>query len=230
VAHSFPDTRWTLIQKVRVDDDECRALDEWCRNYWPPVYGYICSRGHDVESAKELTQSFFERLIARGAEESLPNHLSGAFRAYLMRSVKHFLTDQSRSAQSQRRGGDQFQVEPDVLDQMSDGQANPDQAFDQKWVLTVIELALGRLEKELRAKGSGELFEATKHLLDGRGVNDEDRAKLARSLGMKDGAFRVGLHRIRVRLRTLIEEEIRETVSSEEDFQEELCYLFRVWS
>ena len=230
MAHSFPDTRWTLIQKARFDDDECRALDEWCRNYWPPVYTYICSRGYDAESAKELAQSFFEKLITRGAEESLPNELSGAFRAYLMRSVKNFLTDHWRSTQSQRRGGGQFRAEQEVLEKLSDGQANPDQAFDQKWALTVIELAMGRLEKELEEKGRGELFELTKHLLDGRGVNDEDRVKLTRSLGMKDGAFRVTLHRMRGRFRTLIEEEIRETVSSEEEFHEELCYLFRVWS
>ena len=230
MAQIFPDTRWTLIQKARVDDDECRALDEWCRNYWAPVHAYICSRGYDGESAKELTQSFFERLISRGPEESLPGQLSGAFRAYLMRSVKNFLTDQWRSAQSQRRGGDQVQVEPEALEKLSDGQANPDQVFDQKWVLTVIELALGRLEIELHAKGSSELFEAMKHLLDGRSVDDDDRAELASSLGMKDSAFRVTLHRMRGRFRTLIEEEVRETVSSEEDFQEELCYLFRVWS
>ncbi|YCM42681.1 sigma-70 family RNA polymerase sigma factor [Verrucomicrobiaceae bacterium 227] len=230
MAQPFPDTRWTLIQKARIDADGCRALDEWCRNYWPPVYTYICSRGYDSESAKELTQSFFERLIARGAEESLPHQLSGAFRAYLMRSVKNFLTDQWRSSKSQRRGGDQFQVEPEVLEKLSDGQANPEQAFDQKWALTVIELAMKKLEAELEEKGKGELFDKTKHLLDGRSVNDEDRSELARSLGLKDGAFRVTLHRIRGRFRTLIEEEVRETVSSQEDYQEELCYLFRVWS
>ena len=230
MAQDFPDTRWTLIQKARVDDDGCRALDEWCRNYWPPVYSYICSRGHDSETAKELAQTFFERLLAKGAGESLPTELKGPFRAYLMRAVKNFLIDQWRASQSQRRGGDQYQAEPEVLDKMSDGRANPDQAFDQKWALTVINLALEKLAAEMQLKGNGDFFERTKHLLDGRGVDDKDRAQLASELGVKDGAFRVTLHRMRGRFRTLIEDEVRETVSSEEDFQEELCYLFRVWS
>ena len=147
-----------------------------------------------------------------------------------MRAVKNFLTDQWRATQSQRRGGGRLRAGPEALETMSDGQPHPDQAFDQKWALTVIELAMVRLENELQAKGSGALFEVMKHLLDGRSVNDEDRAGMARSLGMKDGAFRVTLHRMRARFRTLIEEEIRETVSSEEDFQEELCYLFQVWA
>lgn len=230
MAKSFPDTRWSLIQRVRSDDEGNRALDEWCRNYWPPVYSYICSRGHDAETARELTQSFFERLLTRGVEESLPPKLSGAFRAYLMRSVKFFLIDRWRSEQSQRKGGGQFRDDDLEMDQLSGNGVNPGQAFDQKWALTVIELAMKKLGEELIAKGNGDLFELTRHLLDGRRVADEDRGALARTLGMKDGAFRVALHRMRGRFRTLIEEEVRETVSSEEEFREELCYLFRVWS
>lgn len=226
----FPDTRWTLIQKARADDDGAEALDEWCRSYWSPVHAYVCSRGYDAESGKELTQAFFERLISRGAGEVLPGELRGAFRAYLMRSVKNFLTDRWRSDQSQRKGGAYLQAAPEVLEGVSDGGPGPERVFDQKWVLAVLGLAMTHLQKEMEAKGSGELFEKTKHLMDGRSVGDEDRAKLAQSLGLKDGAFRVGLHRMRGRFRRLIEEEVRETVSSEEEFQEEMCYLFEVWS
>jgi len=116
MAQSFPETRWSLIQRVRCTDDETNALDEWCRNYWPPVYSYICAQGYDADDAKELAQSFFERLLTKGTEKSLPNQLSGAFRAYLMRAVKNFLTDQWRSAQSQRKGGQNFRIPPDELD------------------------------------------------------------------------------------------------------------------
>jgi len=61
-------------------------------------------------------------------------------------------------------------------------------------------------------------------------MNDADRSSTAHTLGMKDSAFRVALHRLRRRFRKLIEEEIRETVSTEEEFQEELNYLFKLWS
>lgn len=104
MANPFPETRWTLIQRARQEDADPAALEEWCRNYWPPVYSYICAQGHDGEAAREFTQGFFENLMVRGPDACLPDRLHGAFRAYLMRSVKNYLTDQWRAAQSQRQG------------------------------------------------------------------------------------------------------------------------------
>lgn len=230
MAQGFPETRWTLIQEVRSGIDSEEALEEWCRNYWSPVFSYICAQGLESEDARELAQTFFERLLKNGPEKLLPGEISGAFRAYLMRSIKNFLTDQWRSQQSKRRGGGTIEVTMEELDALSDQAANPQQAFDQSWALTIMELAMKALEAEMEAKGKSEFFHIGKSLLDGRAITDEDRGALAQSLGMKDGAFRVALHRLRGRFRQLIEDQVRETVSSEEEFQEELRYLFSVWS
>lgn len=230
MAQAFPETRWTLIQKVRSENDSAEALEEWCRNYWPPVFSYICAQGHNSEMAQELAQTFFERLLAKGPEKVLPNQLSGAFRAYLMRSIKNFLTDHWRGQQAQRKGGGTITVPEEELRSVGDQAAYPDQAFDQSWALTILNLAMSNLENEMASKGKSDFFHAAKTLLDGRSVTDEDRQSLAQALNMKDGAFRVALHRLRTRYRQLIEDEIRETVSSEEEFQEELGYLFKVWS
>ena len=77
-----------------------------------PVFPHICAQGHDSELTKELAQSFFERIFSKGVEKTLPKNLSGAFRAYLMRSVKNFLTDYWRYQQARRRGGGTFAVSP----------------------------------------------------------------------------------------------------------------------
>ncbi|MGJ8726735.1 MAG: RNA polymerase sigma factor [Roseibacillus sp.] len=230
MAQGFPETRWTLIQKVRTEASSTEALEEWCQNYWPPVFSYVCAQGYDSEMARELTQTFFERLLSKGPEKVLPNHLSGAFRAYLMRSVKNFLTDHWRSQQSKRKGGGTHTVPEEQLENIGDQSAHPDRAFDQSWALTILNLAMQNLENEMASKGRSDFFHAAKSLLDGRSVTDEDRQALAQSLDMQDGAFRVALHRLRGRFRQLIEAEVRETVSSEEEFQEELGYLFSVWS
>lgn len=227
---SFPDTRWTLIQKVRSEGDSAEALDEWCQNYWPPVFSYVCAQGNDSDGARELTQTFFERLLTKGADKVLPPQFSGPFRAYLMRAVKNFLTDHWRGQQAQRKGGGTYTVPEDELANVGDDSANPDQAFDQSWALTILSLAMKNLEEEMAVKNKSDFFQAAKSLLDGRSVTDEDRQALAQSLDMKDSAFRVALHRLRGRFRHLIEAEVRETVSSEAEFQEELGYLFSVWS
>lgn len=230
MPNAFPDTCWTLIQRARRDDENPGALAEWCRNYWPPVFSYICAQGHDSDVAEEFAQAFFENLLSRGPEACLPDRLHGAFRAYLMRSVKNFLTDQWRAARTRRRGGGAVLLDHAEVESPDHAGVGPDQAFDQAWALTVLDLAMRKLAAEMEQKGRSDFFEVAKGLLDGRGVKDEDRSALAGSVGMTDRNFRVALHRFRARFRVLIEDEVRQTVSSEEDFQEELRYLFRVWS
>lgn len=228
---TFPDTRWTLIQRARADDGEnSQALEEWCRGYWKPVHSYIRAQGKNEDEANELTQSFFERLLSRGVKSSLPNDLNGAFRAYLMRSVKHFLTDYWRGSQRQRRGAGATHVPLEELGPIKGSNSSPDEIFDQNWTLTVLEIALKKLQEEMEKKGKGAFLNAVVGLLDDRQIGDNDRSELASSLGMKDGAFRVSLHRLRGRFRSLIEDEIRQSVSSEEEFQEEVRYLFQIWS
>lgn len=219
----FPDTRWTLIQRAR---NESGGLDEWCRGYWRPVRDYVQAQGFTEEEAGEMTQRFFEKLMERGPENILPEKLSGIFRAYLKRSVKNFLHDVGRAKRRQKRGGglEALELKDDLLES---GGVNPDVAFEQAWVLTLMEKAMATLEKEMRDAGKGDFFEKAAGCLDGQ---ERGREALAQELGMTDGAFRVGLYRLRKRFRHLIEEELRETVSTREEFEEEVRYLLSVWA
>jgi hypothetical protein len=61
-------------------------------------------------------------------------------------------------------------------------------------------------------------------------MTDEDREEISRRLDMESGNLKVALHRLRARYRAAIESEIRETVSSEEEFREEKCYMMSLWS
>lgn len=222
---AFPDTRWTLIRRARTT---APALEEWCRGYWRPVREYIQASGYPPEEADELTQEFFHHLLRRGADRILPDSLAGAFRAYLKRSVKNFLTDQWRSRQRQRRGGGVTHV---PLDEQLDGASAsaPDIAFARAWLVTLLDRALSTLRDEMLAAGKADFFEAASGLLDGR-RSEADRTRLAATLGLSDGAFRVALHRLRQRFRQLVEEELRQTVSGKEELDEEIRYLLSIWS
>lgn len=224
-ADYFPDTRWTLIQRAREDG---RGLEEWCRGYWRPVRDYIRARGANGDAADELAQEFFARLLRRGVEHSLPGGLEGSFRAWLRRAVRNFLIDVWRGENSRRCGGGVEHI-PAEDAALVDAEAAPDVAFAQAWVVTVMERALSILEKEMESAGRAEFFKAAAGCLDGRDAGTDRRA-LAGQFGMNEGALRVALHRLRQRYRALIEDEIRQSVSSAEDFQEELRYLLSVWS
>ena len=41
------------------------ALSRLCQVYWYPLYAYVRRRGHDGESAADLTQGFYAELLAK---------------------------------------------------------------------------------------------------------------------------------------------------------------------
>lgn len=93
--------------------------------------------------------------------------LAGAFRAYLKRSVKNFFTDVWRSEQAQKRGS---RAVPLALEEewMEGESLSPDAAFEQSWILTIMQRALDALEKEMARAGKDDLFVALSPCLDGK--------------------------------------------------------------
>jgi RNA polymerase sigma-70 factor (ECF subfamily) len=218
-----------MIQRARESD---QGMEEWCRSYSGPVRAYLrtylSAKGHGADIAEEWAQEFFHRLLAKGGQAGLPGQLQGAFRAYLMRSLANFATDRWRSENRQRRGGGATHVELNehVAD---DGVTAPDHAFARAWVLALMEKATAIMEKEMEAAGKLDFFHAVSGTLDGADRSG-DRSELAARFGLNDGAFRVAVHRLRQRFRRIIEDEVRQTVASAEEFEEEIRYLLSVWS
>ena len=52
-------------------------------------------------------------------------------------------------------------------------------------------------------------------------------AELAQQLDMSEGAVKVAVHRLRQRYRALLRDTIADTVSSPDEVEDELRYLFR---
>ena len=59
---AWASTLWSTVLKARSGEGP-EALDKLARRYWKPVYFYIRSKHRDIESAKDLTQSFFAYLL-----------------------------------------------------------------------------------------------------------------------------------------------------------------------
>src|SRR5262245_43808681 len=66
-AEGFQRTHWSLVLAANQGDspEAEAAMGRLCQAYWYPVYAFIRRRGHDVEPAKDLTQEFFSRLLAK---------------------------------------------------------------------------------------------------------------------------------------------------------------------
>ncbi len=101
---------------------------------------------------------------------------------------------------------------------------SPDREFDRKWALTLMARALATLAQEHEASGKAEHFEALKPWLSGDTEN-LSQAEVAARLGVNEGAVKVAIHRLRRRLREVIQNEIGQTVSDPAQVDAELHYL-----
>src|SRR5262245_37897179 len=102
----FVTTHWSVVLTAGLNETHAShaALEELCRAYWYPLYVYSRRRGYDVEEAKDLTQEFFARLIAKNYLGQVETG-RGRFRYFLLAALKHFLSDEWDKKQAQKRGG-----------------------------------------------------------------------------------------------------------------------------
>lgn len=229
----FATTHWSVVLAAgRRDTTRARAaLEQLCRSYWYPLYHYVRRRGYGPEDAEDLTQGFLARLIERDAiARADPER--GRFRSFLLGSLKHFLADAWDKARAEKRGGLpssplDFRAEETRLGEPPDVALTPDQAYERRWAITLLEQVYGRLAAEFEREGRHAQFDALRVALAGpRG--DVPYAEISRQTGMTEGAVKVAVHRLRQRYRALLRETIAQTVATPEEVEDELRYLLRV--
>jgi RNA polymerase sigma-70 factor (ECF subfamily) len=248
-ASEFAPTHWSLILRARGADPEARAaLGELCAAYWQPVFRFIVSHGHPEDSARELTQEFFARVLHRGANQGSfqgADPSRGRFRSYLLGAVKHFLADQQQAGERLKRGGgvaatsldhpsatgltdSGFESSPGW--QLADPAQSPaDHCFDRQWALTLMARALERVEAEFAGADRSPQFRVLKPWL----VGETDRLSTttaAAQLQLSENAVKVAIHRLRKRFRELIRREVAQTLPESTLVDEEMRYLVEVLS
>ena len=82
-----------------------------------------------------------------------------------------------------------------------------------------------RLGQEFADAGKSELFAGLKPFLTSASDAPSQR-EVAAQLGMSEGAVKAAAHRLRNRYRTVLREEIAQTVASPDDVAQELNELF----
>jgi RNA polymerase sigma-70 factor (ECF subfamily) len=207
-----------------------QALEILCQRYWFPLYAYMRQRGYNTHQAEDYTQAFFTHILEKhDLQAADPKY--GKFRSFLLIRLKYFLSDERDRAKAKKRGGgrkifslgfqnaeDQYALEP--ADQLS-----PEKLFEKSWALTVLERTMDRLENEMTKKDKKKLFEHLKVYL----TTEKDvipYKNMAKELKMAEGSVRVAVHRLRRRYRKLLRDEIAQTVTAEDQIDEEMGHLF----
>lgn len=208
------------------------ALAKLCSIYWYPLYAYVRRRGHSPEDAQDLTQEFFARLLERNWL-GRADQQRGRFRSFLLSAMNHFLADEWDKARAQKRGGGQVHL-PLQFDTAETrygyepaDRVTPEQNFERRWALTLLDEVLRRLRLEYEQDGRAEWFAALHPCLIGDRTA-QPYAELAAKLGVNEGTVKATVHRLRQRYRQLLREEIAQTVAEPGEVDEELHHLFAV--
>ena len=210
------------------------ALEELCRTYWQPIYGFVRRQGNGPEETEDLTQSFFALLLERRDLNTVRKE-KGRLRSYLLTSLKHFLINERSHAMAIKRGEGQRLIPlEDLRERESAGFEAADtltaeQIYERGWALALLDRVLTRLGDEYRVDGpaSAGLFDQLQKLL----TDEPDRpsqAQIAGELGMTENAVKQAFHRLRQRYRELLREEIAHTVMLPGDIEDELRHLIAV--
>ena len=242
-ADPFIATQWSVIVAAGKTQAEpeiaSAALAQLCQTYWPPLYTYVRSRGHAVHDAQDLTQGFFAYLIEHKIYLRADRQL-GKFRSFLLASLKHFLSHAREREQTLKRGGGREFIafddaRADAAESLfqthcpSGSSAVPeDRLFEKTWAETLVETALSRLAAAYKAEGKENLFEKFQTFLAVGADPLPPYSELAVRLAVTESTIRSHVTRLRARYREMLRAEVRRTVDTESEVDEELRELLRV--
>lgn len=229
---SFQATRWSMVLRARGDGPVARrALEDLCGIYWFPLYAWCRSRGYHSHDAEDLIQGFFLKIIQSHLFDVV-DPSRGKLRTFLLTALQRYIRDEADKASASKRGGgkvisiDPATAEAYYTSSLISGES-PEQAYDRQWALTVLDYALGTMEKEAIAHGRHVQFTAMRRFLTEEG-DMEAYAIAATAIGMTSTAFKVAVHRLRGRFRESLRAVVSDTQPEDCNPEEEIAYLARM--
>ncbi len=231
--HGFATTHWSVVLSAADASapGSARALDLLCSAYWYPIYAFIRSQGISPETAEDLAQSFFARVLEKHYLSNVGPE-KGRFRTFLLVCVRNFLANEWASMSALKRGGGVRPLRLDLQDAETRyacepvDRMTPERVYERRWALTVLERACDALAQEFERAGKQKMFAALRVYLVAH-ASAAPYAEVAKELKMSEGAVKVAVHRLRDRYRATIREEIRQTVDSEQGVEDEIDELFK---
>ena len=234
----FLTTQWTMVLAAAASSESPpsvrqTALAQLCRRYWMPLYAFLRRKGYTDNNAQDLTQGFFERLLAKDFLKSVAPE-KGKFRSFMLTAIKHYASNERDRDTAQKRGGgvktfsmdflaaeEWYRIEP------SDS-ATAELLFERRWAISLLENVMEALRAHFDNQGRAELFDYLKPHL----VSDSDRLpyeSIAEQLGCSVSSIKSTMHRMKKTYRDLVRAEVAQTVEAGE-VDEELQHLMKVLS
>jgi RNA polymerase sigma factor (sigma-70 family) len=229
----FPQTGYTVIGQLASEDAALRtmAFEKVVGAYWKPAYKYVRLKwAVSNEDAKDLIQGFFTRALDKGFFRQY-DPAKASFRTYLRVCLDRFAANERQSARRLKRGGGVTLVSLDFEGaerELAFSTPAVEDCFDQEWIRSLFELAVGALRERCELDGKAVQFRVFE-CYDLRAV--EERVtydQLARQFGVTTATITNYLAAMRRDLRRIVFEKLREITSGESEFRNEAHVLLGI--
>lgn len=147
VGGAFLTTHWSLIEDVKKQPDQDRALiGLLLERYWKPVYCYLRRKGYGNEQAKDLTQGFFHEIVLNLNLFGRADQSKGRFRSFLLYALNQYLMNEKRRETAKKNIPKHKIVSLDAIEQpflpQSIIELNPEDSYNYAWVSAILDQVL----------------------------------------------------------------------------------------
>ena len=210
--HSLRATHWSLVERstaAGADPGALAALHQLAQSYWYPLYAFARCAGCSPDDAANAMHGFFARLLEPGfLAKAKPG--KGLLRPFLLACLQRCLADGSARAHARACAANadclpldtawaeaRYAKEPPQFD-------IPEALYDRCWAMTLLDYAMGQLEKDWSAKESTETFLALRPFLGYQADDDERKARLAEQTGLSLEALKSKIFALRTDYRNAL--------------------------
>jgi len=238
VRKSFLTTQWSLIEKVHSHEqqDKNQALiGQLIKRYWKPVYCYVRRKGYKNEEAKDIVQSFFHEVVLGRELIQKADKGKGRFRSFLLFALNRYLKVVQRDEKAKKRipksklfSKDLVDI-PELMEITSD--LTPEESFDYAWVSELLQRVLKEVEAKCYKDGKmvhWNIFEdrVLKPIMEE--VEALSMEEICHKYDISDAVKASNMIvTVKRRFRMSLKGYLRESVTSDEQVEEELEEIMR---
>jgi RNA polymerase sigma-70 factor (ECF subfamily) len=233
-GYAFLTTRWSLIDGIK-DSQDTTLIGHLLQRYWKPVYCYLRRKGYANEDAKDLTQGFFHdvvlnRSLAQRAEQS-----KGRFRAFLLHALDQYLINEHNKQNAQKRvpKGRLVPMEVDELSELpaAVSELTPEDSYNYTWLSELLERVIAEVERECHQDGLDVHWQLFNERFVKPTIEDStppSLAQLCRTYNIESEKKAANMTiTVKRRFQTLLKRQVRHTVATDEEVDDELQEIFQ---
>ena len=230
----FPTTAWRLIDAVKHHGESgafSAETNRFIAAYWKPVFRFLRSRGHKIEDAEDLTQSFFLRVFEKGWVDRADAE-RGRFRTFLLTLLKRFVSDQGPKRDPRQATFECQMVPVSALITDEDRQfeppmnVTPEVLYMREWARATIAATCKRLQIWCEDQGRPDWY-AVFELTRKQSQTLSERAA-AETLGISRDQVRTAKEKTEEQFKRLLRSEVAGQLSNPQDIDDEIRELERL--